>query len=72
MRITRILSSLTLLGFATYAKELVKFLQKEVENPDGGLYNLKKYNVYEKEWKEFGTVDPSKENVSGFFKKNKH
>lgn len=49
MRVTRILSSLVLCGFGRYAKQLSLFLGSEIKN--GGLSDLKKCGVYEREWK---------------------
>lgn len=69
MRITRILSSLTLLGFSVYAKELVKFLKEEVFGVDGGLAELRKWRVYEKEWEEFEKMGVKDVAVSGFFRR---
>ena len=51
MRISRILSSLVCVGFGRYAKQLSLFLNKEINSLVGGMKDLKKYGIYEREWK---------------------
>ena len=40
MRITRILSSLVMIGFGRYAKKLSLFLEEEIKSPKGYLKGL--------------------------------
>lgn len=53
MRITRILSSLCLLGFSRFAKQLGIFLKEEIYGKSGGLQELAKLKIYNREWKEY-------------------
>lgn len=52
MRVTRILCSLSELGFGGYANELCRFLKHEIYAPEGALTDLQRFNVYE-QWKPF-------------------
>jgi hypothetical protein len=55
MRVTRILCSLSELGFGSYATELCRFLKHEIYAPEGALTPLQRYNVYD-QWKPFETA----------------
>lgn len=46
MRITRILASLVMVGFARYARELSRFLYSEIYDIQGDLKELKNFRIY--------------------------
>lgn len=67
MRITRMLSSLALLGFVRYAIQLLKFLKEEIFSSSGWMRDLQKHRVYEKEWEGFEKLQITDCRESEFF-----
>ena len=65
MRITRILCSLSELGFALYATHLCRFLKDEIHSPWGELRQLEKFKVYE-QWRPFETAGEDDKNSNVF------
>lgn len=68
MRITRILSSLSVLGFSEFAKQLSIFLKEEIYGSEGGLKPLAKLKVYEREWGFYADIDCEALSRSDYFK----
>ena len=68
MRVTRILSSLTMVGFGRYAVELCKFLREEIFSEEGKLRYLRSFKVYEREWAAFEKYEEKDDDLNVLLK----